>query len=157
MKFLVVMSCLLGSLNFAAAEELRSTSLRQEICNQVIFDYYDYGEYFQDESSSEEAVNAECETADIEVTEKTYGSFPELNPSTAMLVGNLDVTKPVVTKMIISARFYQAFSATCEVVATRTLPSITQSFKINDEGEIVYYEKVVGSLGWSVNVEDCIE
>jgi len=123
-------------------EKMQSASLREQVCEEVYFDFFDYGELFDGDLDGSE-FSAYCAAQSIFITTKVQDSFPEGQ-----------TPKGFKSKLTTKFNFeFEGENEACKGYAVRTLP--TSGFRITKNGEILPV-KVKGN-SWEIQITDCNE
>ena len=120
-------------------EELKAVSLRNAICESLIYDYFDYGEHYEGDVSLEEA----CADMNMTIVQKVISSFPKGKTPKGF-------KNRITTIMHLKVNGFVG-GGSCSATITKSLPS--EILTIDEHGEIVL--KSSKGSGWSAEVDDC--
>ena len=149
MKFLMMI--LVSFLAFSAlavetlvvGEEVYNQGIRFQVCEDLVFDYYDYGEDFEDDDKNQTQFKEMCARTSIVLVSKVVDQFPEgMTPE--------GFTDEITTMLNLEVSL-SAESELCIGTAIRTLP--VGGFRVNDSGEITIVNDK--SNQWIVDIEYC--
>lgn len=123
--------------------ELTDQDVRLQICEDIIYDYHDYGEFFDMDEGGTDFVSF-CDDSSIYMTSTVTDKFPEGSTPEGF-------SDEIITKYNFKAELEEDLGV-CTGWVKRNLPRAA-GFTINDNGEIKPVSQSQGS--WSVVVEEC--